>query len=85
MAVYGCSTRRKNSDSVDFKRRITTGRAAYAKSGGSRSVPMNMVLTEMLRKVRINQIAPEPVFCNRNGTRIARFRPPLSEQHVMQN
>ena len=35
---------------------------------------MNAVLTETLRKVRINSTAQGPVFCNRNGTPYRSFR-----------
>ena len=42
-------------------------RAAYAKSGESRSVPMNKVLTEALRAVRMTGLATEHVFCNLRG------------------
>ena len=41
-------------EDVDFKRRVITVRAAYAKNGESRSVPMNRVLTETLRMVRMD-------------------------------
>src|SRR5215471_3954277 len=39
-------------DEVDLRRHAVTVRAAYAKNGESRTVPMNKVLTEVLRAVR---------------------------------
>ena len=40
-------------EDVDFIRRVITVRAAYAKNGESRSVPMNEVLTATLQAVRM--------------------------------
>lgn len=48
----------------DFKRRVITVRAEYAKNGESRSVPMNELLKRTLEEVRISEDA---VLCNRNG------------------
>ena len=60
---------------MDFKRRTVTVRAAYAKNGEGRSVPMNAVLTETLQKVRMNTLdVTGPVFCSRNGTPYRSFR-----------
>ena len=59
---------------VDFGRRMTTVRAAYAKNGESRSVPMNEVLTDTLRAVKANQTADAAVFCNRVGKPYRSFR-----------
>jgi integrase len=39
---------------VDFKRGLITVRAAYAKNGESRSVPINALLRRTLEAVRIN-------------------------------
>lgn len=50
-----------------FHRRSITVRAAYAKNGESRSVPMNEVLTTTLEEVRISSAATGPVFLNRPG------------------
>ena len=51
-----------------------TVRAAYAKNGESRSVPMNKVLTETLRAVRMTALARDHVFCNRHGVPYRSFR-----------
>jgi integrase len=62
-------------EDVDFRRRVITVRAAYAKNGESRSVPMNAVLTETLHMVRMNaSVVIGPVFCSRNGTPYRSFR-----------
>jgi site-specific recombinase XerD len=53
---------------------MITVKAAYAKNGESRSVPMNDVLTTTLQKIRMNKIATGPVFCNRNGMPYRSFR-----------
>lgn len=49
-------------------------RAAYAKNGESRSVPMNNVLTETIRAVRIATLATEKVLCNAHGEPYRSFR-----------
>src|SRR5262245_60758839 len=59
---------------VDFRRRVITVRAAYAKNGEARSVPMNDVLTATLKAIRINATVDGVVFCNRNGTPYKSFR-----------
>ena len=59
---------------VDFKRRMITVQAAYAKNGESRSIPMNDVLHATLEEVRINSMGTGPVFLNRNGTPYRSFR-----------
>src|SRR5215831_12955318 len=41
-------------DEVDFLHRVITVRAAYAKNGEARSVPMNDVLTATLKAIRMN-------------------------------
>ena len=46
---------------------MITVRAAYAKNGESRSVPMNKVLTETLRAVRMTALATAHVFCTLHG------------------
>jgi integrase len=61
-------------DEVDFRRHVVTVRAAYAKNGESRSVPMNKVLTEILRDVRMVALATEQVFCNLRGKPYRSFR-----------
>ena len=52
-------------EDVDFRRRVMTVRAAYAKNGESRSVPMNEVLTATLQTVRMSTSADGPVFRTR--------------------
>jgi integrase len=61
-------------ENVDFKRRSITVRAAYAKNGESRSIPMNDVLTTTLEEVRIQSTATGSVFCSRKGTPYRSFR-----------
>jgi len=58
---------------IDFRHRVITVQAAYAKNGESRSVPMNDVLTTTLKAVRMN--APDnAVFCNCKGAPYRSFR-----------
>jgi integrase len=59
---------------VDFKRRMITVQAAYAKNGESRSMPMNDVLHATSEEVRINSVGTRHVFLNRNGTPYRSFR-----------
>ena len=59
---------------VDFRRHVITVRAAYAKNGESRSVPMNKVLTETLRAVRMTELATAHVFCILHGGPYRSFR-----------
>jgi integrase len=59
---------------VDFRRRVVTVRAAYAKNGESRSVPMNSVLLETLFAMQGEAIAAGPVFCTSKGTPHKKFR-----------
>jgi integrase len=54
-------------EDVDFQRLVLTVRAAYAKNGESRSVPMNEVLTATLQAVRMNVSASGLVFRTRTG------------------
>jgi integrase len=61
-------------EDVDFRRHMITVRAAYAKNGESRSVPMNDVLTATLRDARMSTKATGPVFCSRQGTPYRSFR-----------
>jgi len=61
-------------EDVDFGRRSITVRAAYAKNGESRSVPMNDVLQSTLEEVRIRHSVSGPVFLNRAGTPYRSFR-----------
>jgi integrase len=60
---------------VDFRRHAVTVRAAYAKNGESRSVPMNAVLLSTLKAVRMTVHAIDmPVFCVPQGTPYKNFR-----------
>ena len=52
-------------EDVDCCRRVITVRAAYAKNGESRSVPMNGVLTATLQAVRMSISADGLVFRTR--------------------
>ena len=53
---------------------MITVRAAYAKNGESRGVPMNDVLTDMLQTIRIKADKMGPVFCSRQGMAYKSFR-----------
>ena len=59
---------------IDFRRRVITVRAAYAKNGEARSIPMNDVLTIALKAIRMNATLDGVVFCSRNGTPYKSFR-----------
>jgi integrase len=61
-------------DDVNFPRQMITVRAAYAKNGESRSVPMNNILTEALRAIRIIGHSEGVVFRSRKGTPYRSFR-----------
>ncbi len=61
-------------EDVDCRRRVMTVRAAYAKNGESRSVPMNEVLTATLQTVRMSTSADGPVFRTRTGKPYRSFR-----------
>ena len=61
-------------DDVEFRRRTITVRAAYAKNGEPRSVPMNEVLTTTLKAVKLQMADGGGVFCNRGGTPYRSFR-----------
>ncbi|HEY7710593.1 MAG TPA: site-specific integrase [Candidatus Entotheonella sp.] len=59
-------------DDVDFERGLITVRAAYAKNGERRSVPMNTMLTRTLEAVRIK--ARGTVFRKKDGEPYRDFR-----------
>jgi len=61
-------------DDVDIRRRIITVRAGYAKNGEARSVPMNQLLTDTLKSVKLANYQGDKVFCNREGTPYRSFR-----------
>ncbi len=52
---------------LDFARRTLMVRAAYAKNGERRSIPINAVLTETLRPLIIGKAPDAPVFESRKG------------------
>jgi integrase len=53
---------------IDFRRRTVTIRAGYAKNGESRTVPMDEVLTTILKAAKLGSADGEKVFCSRHGT-----------------
>jgi len=53
---------------VDFRHRLITVGAAYAKHGEARSVPMTSLLTETLQAIRIDGDPDAPVFRARDGS-----------------
>jgi integrase len=59
---------------VDFRRRTITVRAAYAKNGEARSMPMNEVLTTTLKTVNLQTADGEKVFCSRQNRPYRSFR-----------
>jgi integrase len=59
---------------VDFRRRMITVRAGYAKNGGARHVPMNQLLTDTLKSVKLANYQVDRVFCNREGVPYRSFR-----------
>jgi integrase len=61
-------------EDINFRRRVITVRAAYVKNGGSRSVPMNEVLTATLQAVRMSVSVAGPVFRARTGEPYRSFR-----------
>jgi integrase len=61
-------------EDVNFSRQMITVRAGYVKNGESRSVPMNKVLTETLKAIRISGPSEGVVFCSRKGTPYRSFR-----------
>jgi len=61
-------------EDVNFSRKMITVRAGYVKNGESRSVPMNKVLTEALKAIRISGPSEGVVFCSRHETPYCSFR-----------
>lgn len=61
---------------VDFRRRLLTVQAAYAKNGESRSVPMNQQLLPVMRALKASASDPEAgaVFLSSLGTPYRSFR-----------
>jgi integrase len=53
---------------VDFRQRLITVEAAYAKNGEARSVPMTNTLTETLQALRRDGDSSGAVFLTRHGT-----------------
>ena len=52
---------------MNFRRRLITVRAGYAKNGDARGVPMNELLTETLKSVKLANDQYEWVFDRREG------------------
>ncbi len=59
---------------TDFSAGYVAVRAAYAKNGESRSIPMNKVLTETLKAIKIGSSMSEVVFLSSRGTPYCSFR-----------
>ena len=59
---------------VEINRRMITVRAGYAKNGEARRVPMNQLLTDILKSVKLANNQGDRVFCNRDGTSYRSFR-----------
>jgi integrase len=54
-------------EDVDFHRGMITVRTAYAKNGESCSMPMNKLLTQTLKVIRMSASTTQQVFCTRDG------------------
>lgn len=67
---------------IDFRRRVITVRAAYAKNGESRSIPMNDVLTTTLQAVKMKASTEGPVFRTPQGGPYRNFR--TAFEHAVQ-
>jgi len=52
---------------IDFPRRLLTLQAAYSKNGERRIIPMNAILTQVLRPLIIGKAPDAPVFESRKG------------------
>src|SRR5262249_10532257 len=59
---------------IDFRRRVITVRAGYAKTGESRSIPMNDVLTTTLQAVKMETATEGAVFRTPRGGPYRNFR-----------
>jgi hypothetical protein len=59
---------------VEISRRMITVRAGYAKNGEARCVPMNQLLTDILKSVKLANNQGDRPFCNRDGTSYGSFR-----------
>ena len=53
---------------------MITVRAGYAKNGEARSMPMNQLLTDILKSVKLANNQGDRGFCNRDGTLYRSFR-----------
>jgi integrase len=62
------------AEDVSFDRQMITVRAGYAKNGESRSVPMNKILTETLKAIRIDGLFGGVIFRSQKGTPYRSFR-----------
>jgi len=56
-------------EDVDFRTGLLTVQAAYAKTGETRSIPMNPVLTEALRQLKLDANGQPHVFLSQKGGR----------------
>jgi integrase len=54
-------------ENVDFHRGVITVRAVYARNGERRSVPMNKLLTELLKAIRMSASTTQYMFCKHDG------------------
>ena len=61
-------------EDVSFHRHMITVRAAYVKNGERRSVPMNNILTETLKAIRIDGLSDGVIFRSQKGTPYRSFR-----------
>jgi integrase len=59
---------------VEISRRMITVRAGYAKNGEARRVPMNQLLTDILKSVKLANSEYGRVFCTRDGMPYRSFR-----------
>ncbi len=56
-------------EDVDFRIGLLTVQAAYAKTGETRSIPMNPILTEALRQLKLGANGQPHVFLSQRGSR----------------
>jgi integrase len=61
-------------EDLSFQRQMITVRAAYAKNGECRSVPMNNILTKTLKAIRIDGLSGGVIFRSQKGTPYRSFR-----------
>jgi integrase len=61
-------------EDLSSHRQMITVRAAYAKNGERRSVPMNNILTETLKAIRMDGLSDGVIFRSQKGTPYRSFR-----------